>query len=214
MSENICLLIGKKTQNNKNYLKFLDLLSEKMNLDSIAVEIGFDMRLDAVLARAEQLIKLERGTLTDNKIMVRNLQRKVKAQKEQLENKELHMKLLRQKIIQLEEEKQIKALEQDKTIEELSKLQEKLEKMKTKAEKQLTSVKCELHVTERAAKEDKEKAKHLLESLADFRTVISRLLGLNIATVALPDYEIVTRLEGLIHSHQHHCSPCACFKCQ
>lgn len=49
-----------------------------MNLDSIAVEIGFDMRLDAVLARAEQLIKLEKGTLTDNKIMVRNLQRKVR----------------------------------------------------------------------------------------------------------------------------------------
>ncbi|KAM3853579.1 coiled-coil domain-containing protein 170 [Vipera latastei] len=270
----------------QQYLRFLDLLSEKMNLDSIAVEIGFDMRLDAVLARAEQLTKLERGTLTDNKIMVRNLQRKVKAQKEQLENKELHVKLLRQKIVQLEEEKQvctalaverdeanltlrklqkkidrlqnelslaretntdlkvkladtnelkIKALEQDKTIEELSKSQEKLEKMKTKAEKQLTSFQCELHVRERAAKEDKEKAKHLLESvtteaialkstleevmkrekqLADFRTVISRLLGLDIATVALPDYEIVTRLEGLIHSHQHHCSPCACFKCQ
>lgn len=60
---------------------------------------------------------------------------------------------------------QIKALEQDKTIEELSKSQEKLEKMKTKAEKQLTSFQCELHVRERAAKEDKEKAKHLLESV-------------------------------------------------
>ncbi|XP_070589820.1 coiled-coil domain-containing protein 170 isoform X2 [Erythrolamprus reginae] len=270
----------------QQYLKFLDQLSEKMNLDRIAVEVGFDMRLDAVLARAEQLIKLERDTLTDNKIMLRNLQRKVKAQKEQLENKELHVKLLRQKIVQLEEEKQvrtalaverdeanltlrklqkkidrlqnelslarethtdlkvkladtnelkIKALEQDKTIEELSKSQEKLEKMKTKAEKQLTSVQSELHVREREAKEDKEKAKHLLESvtteatalkstleevmkrekqLADFRRVISCMLGLNIATVALPDYEIVTRLEGLIHSQQHHCSPCACFKCQ
>ncbi|XP_026536114.1 coiled-coil domain-containing protein 170 [Notechis scutatus] len=268
------------------YLKFLDQLSEKMNLDRIAVEVGFDMRLDAVLARAEQLIKLEGDTLTDNKIMVRNLQRKVKTQKEQLENKELHVKLLRQKIVHLEEEKQvrtalaverdeanltlrklqkktdrlqnelslaretntdlkvkladtnelkIKALEQDKTIEELSKSQEKLEKMKTKVEKQLTCVQSELHVREREAKENKEKAKHLLESvtteatalkstleevmkrekqLADFRRVISRMLGLNIDTVALPDYEIVTRLEGLIHSHQHLCSPCACFKCQ
>ncbi|XP_026560800.1 coiled-coil domain-containing protein 170 [Pseudonaja textilis] len=270
----------------QQYLKFLDQLSEKMNLDRIAVEVGFDMRLDAVLARAEQLIKLERDTLTDNKIMVRNLQRKVKTQKEQLENKELHVKLLRQKIVHLEEEKQvrtalaverdeanltlrklqkktdrlqnelslaretntdlkvkladtnelkIKALEQDKTIEELSKSQEKLEKMKTKVEKQLTCVQSELHVREREAKENKEKAKHLLESvtteatalkstleevmkrekqLADFRRVISRMLGLNIDTVALPDYEIVTRLEGLIHSHQHLCSPCACFKCQ
>uniref|UniRef100_A0A8C6V658 Coiled-coil domain containing 170 n=1 Tax=Naja naja TaxID=35670 RepID=A0A8C6V658_NAJNA len=259
----------------QQYLKFLDQLSEKMNLDRIAVEVGFDMRLDAVLARAEQLIKLERDTLTDNKIMVRNLQRKVKTQKEQLENKELHVKLLQvrtalaverdeanltlrklqKKTDRLQNELslaretntdlkvkladtnelKIKALEQDKTIEELSKSQEKLEKMKTKAEKQLTSVQSELHVREREAKENKEKAKHLLESvtteatalkstleevmkrekqLADFRRVISRMLGLNISTVALPDYEIVTRLEGLIHSHQHLCSPCTCFKCQ
>ncbi|KAG8123717.1 hypothetical protein E2320_019397 [Naja naja] len=159
--------------------------------------------------------------------MVRNLQRKVKTQKEQLENKELHVKLLRQKIVQLEEEKQvrtalaverdeanltlrklqkktdrlqnelslaretntdlkvkladtnelkIKALEQDKTIEELSKSQEKLEKMKTKAEKQLTSVQSELHVREREAKENKEKAKHLLESVTTEATALKSTL--------------------------------------
>nr|XP_034964641.1 coiled-coil domain-containing protein 170 isoform X4 [Zootoca vivipara] len=268
----------------QKYLKFLDQLSEKMNLDRMAADIGFDMRLDAVLARADQLIKLEGDTLTENKIMARNLQRKLRTQKEQLDSKELHMKLLRQKIAQLEEEKQvrtalaverddanlmvrklqkkldrlqnelvlaretntdlkakladtnelkIRTLEQDRTIEDLSKSQEKLEKMKTKAEKQLTSVKSELHDVEREAKEDKEKAKSRLESvtselgtlkstlqavmkrekqLADFREVVSRMLGLNIATIALPDYEIITRLEGLIHSHPHHFVPCVCFK--
>ncbi|XP_015281646.1 PREDICTED: coiled-coil domain-containing protein 170 [Gekko japonicus] len=268
----------------QKYLKFLDQLSEKMNLDRVAADIGFDMRLDAVLARTEQLIRLEGDTLTENKIMARNLQRKLKIQKEKLDSKELHVKLLHQKIIQLEEEKQvrtalaverdeanltvrklqkklerlqqelvlaretntdlktkladanelkIRTLEQDKTIDDLSKSQEKLEKIKTKTEKQLIAVKSELHVVEREAKEDKERAKNILESvtsesktlkttleevmkrerqLSDFREVVSQMLGLNIATVALPDYEIITRLEGLIHSHQHHFVPCVCLK--
>ncbi|XP_042302835.1 coiled-coil domain-containing protein 170 isoform X2 [Sceloporus undulatus] len=211
----------------QKYLKFLDQLSEKMNIDKMAADIGFDMRLDAVLARVEQLIKLEGDKLTENKIIARNLQRKLKTQKEQLENKELHMKLLRQKIVQLEEEKQvrtalaverdeanltirklqkkvdrlqnelalareantdlkvkladtnelkIRTLEQDKTIEDLSKSQEKLEKMKVKAESQLTSVKSELHVVEREAKEDKEKAKNMLESVTSELTMLKSAL--------------------------------------
>ncbi|XP_066478852.1 coiled-coil domain-containing protein 170 [Tiliqua scincoides] len=268
----------------QKYIKFLEQLSEMMNLDSMAADIGFDMRLDAVLARAKQLTKLEGHALTENKILARNLQRKLKTQKEKLDTNELHMNLLRQKIVQLEEEKQvrtalaverdeanltvrklqkkverlqnelalaretntdlrvkladtnelkIKTLEQDRTIEDLSKSQEKLEKMKMKAEKQLTAIQSELHVVEREAKEDKEKTRSLLESvssesktlkstleevmkrerqLSDFREVISQMLGLNIATVALPDYEIITRLEGLIHSHQHHFVPCVCLK--
>ncbi|XP_062833402.1 coiled-coil domain-containing protein 170 isoform X4 [Anolis carolinensis] len=268
----------------QKYLKFLDQLSEKMNLDKMAADIGFDMRLDAVLARVEQLVKLEGDTLIENKIIARNLQRKLKTQKEQFDNKELQLKLLRQKIAQLEEEKhvrtalavekdeanltvrklqkklerlqnelvlaretntelkvkladtnelKIKTLEQDKTIEDLSKSQENLEKLKAKAERQLTSVKSELHVVERDAKEDKEKAKNMLESvmnelttlksaleevmkrkeqLSNFREVVSHMLGLNIATVTLPDYEITTRLEELIHAHQHHFVPCVCFK--
>lgn len=48
--------------------------------------------------------------------------------------------------------------------------------------------------------------------LADFREVVSQMLGLNIASLALPDYEIITRLDGLIHSHQHHFFPCVCLR--
>lgn len=59
------------------YLQFLDQLSEKMNVVRVAADIGFDMRLDTILARVEQLIKLEGDTLTENKIIARNLQRKV-----------------------------------------------------------------------------------------------------------------------------------------
>uniref|UniRef100_A0ABM5G160 Coiled-coil domain-containing protein 170 isoform X6 n=1 Tax=Pogona vitticeps TaxID=103695 RepID=A0ABM5G160_9SAUR len=211
----------------EKYLKFLDQLSEKMNVVRVAADIGFDMRLDTILARVEQLVKLEGDMLTENKIIARNLQRKLKAQKEQLENKELQIKLLHQKIVQLEEEKhvrtalaverdeanltvrklqkkvdrlqnelslaretntdlkvkladtnelKIRTLEQDKTIEGLSKSQEKLEKMKAKAEKQLSSVKSELHVLEHEAKENKEKAKNMLGSVtSELNTVKSAL---------------------------------------
>ncbi|NXT83508.1 CC170 protein, partial [Zapornia atra] len=274
---------GLKLEKQK-YLKFLEQLNEKMKLDSLAAEIGFDMSADAILARVEQLVKLEGDAVIENKTMAYSLRRKLKTQKEKLESRELHMNLLRQKITQLEEEKQvrtalaverdeanltvrklhkmierlqkqldlaretntdlkaklsetnelkIKTLEQNRTIEELSKSQSKLERMKEKAEKQLTSVKSELLLTERKATEDKDKTKSMLEAvtnevkvlktslaelakrerqLADFREVVSRMLGLNIASLALPDYEILTRLEALVHSHQHLCFPCLCLK--
>ncbi|KFV19118.1 Coiled-coil domain-containing protein 170, partial [Tauraco erythrolophus] len=272
---------GLKLEKEK-YLKFLEQLNEKMKLDSLAADVGFDMNMDVILARVEQLVKLEGDAVMENKTMAYSLRRKLKNQKEKLESKELHMNLLRQKITQLEEEKQvrtalamerdaanvaarklhkmterlqkqldlaretntdlkaklsetnelkIKTLEQNRTIEELSKSQGKLERMKEKAETQLTSVKSELLLKERKAAEDKEKTKNMLEAvtsemkvlkttlaelakrerqLADFREVVSRMLGLNIASLALPDYEIITRLEGLIHFHQHHCFPCVC----
>ncbi|NXM76756.1 CC170 protein, partial [Serilophus lunatus] len=274
---------GLKLEKQK-YLKFMEQLNEKMKLDSLAAEVGFDMNMDVILARVEQLVKLEVDAVIENKTVAYSLRRKLKTQKEKLESKELHMSLLRQKITQLEEEKQvrtalaverdeanlavrklhkmierlqkqldlaremntdlkaklsetselkIKILEQNKTIEELSKSQDKLERMKEKAEKQLTSVKSELLLKERKATEDREKTQNVLEAvtvemkvlkttlaelskregqLADFREVVSRMLGLNIATLALPDYEIITRLDDLIHSHQHHCFPCVCLK--
>ncbi|XP_014650949.1 PREDICTED: coiled-coil domain-containing protein 170, partial [Ceratotherium simum simum] len=268
----------------QKYLKFLDQLSEKMKLDQMTAELGFDMRLDVVLARMEQLVRLESNAVIENKTIAHNLQRKLKTQKERLESKELHMSLLRQKIAQLEEERQvrtalaverdeanltvrklqkkvqrlqmdlslcresntelkakladtselkIKALEQTKAIEDLSKSRDKLEKMKEKAEKKLMSVKSELDTTEHEAKEDKERARNMIEvvtsemktlkkslaeaekrekQLVDFREVVSQMLGLNMTNLTLPDYEIIKCLERLIHSHQHHFVTCACLK--
>ncbi|KAM4679660.1 coiled-coil domain-containing protein 170-like [Amazona ochrocephala] len=274
---------GLKLEKQK-YLKFLEQLNEKMKLDSLAAEVGFDMNVDAILARVEQLVKLEGDAVIENKTIAYSLRRKLKTQKEKLESKELHVNILRQKITQLEEEKKvrtaiaverdeanltvrklhkmieklqkqldlaremntdlkaklsetnelkIKTLEQNRTIEELNKSQGKLQRMKEKAEKQLTSLKSELLLKEHRATEDKEKTKNMLEAvtsemkvlkttlaelakrerqLADFREVVSQMLGLNIASLALPDYEIITRLEGLIHSHQHHYFSCVCHK--
>nr|XP_054110498.1 coiled-coil domain-containing protein 170 isoform X3 [Callithrix jacchus] len=198
----------------QKYLKFLDQLSETMKLDQMAAELGFDMRLDVVLARTEQLIRLESNAVIENKTIAHNLQRKLKTQKERLESKELHMSLLRQKIAQLEEERQartalvverdsanltirnlqkkvermqkelstcrdlntklkakladtnelkIKTLEQTRAIEDLNKSREQLEKMKEKAEKKLMSVKSELDATEHEAKENKERARNMIE---------------------------------------------------
>nr|XP_035928857.1 coiled-coil domain-containing protein 170 isoform X3 [Halichoerus grypus] len=265
----------------QKYLKFLDQLSEKMKLDQMAAELGFDMRLDVVLARTEQLVRLESNAVIENKTIAHNLQRKLRTQKERLESKELHMGLLRQKIAQLEEEKQvrsalaverdeanltlrklqkrverlqkelsacreantelkaklaelqIKTLEQTKATEDLNKSRDKLEKMKEKAEKKLMSVKSELDTAEHEAQEDKERARNMMEvvtsemktlkkcleeaetrekQLVDFREVVSQMLGLNVTSLALPDYEIIKCLERLIHSHQHHFVTCACLK--
>ncbi|XP_060061105.1 coiled-coil domain-containing protein 170 [Erinaceus europaeus] len=116
----------------QKYLKFLDQLSEKMKLDQMAAELGFDMRLDMVLARTEQLVRLESNVVIENKTITHNLQRKLKLQRERLESKELHMNLLRQKIAQLEQEKQMRthlAVERDEANLSTRKLQKKVERL-------------------------------------------------------------------------------------
>ncbi|MGH0151118.1 UNVERIFIED_CONTAM: hypothetical protein FKN15_037788 [Acipenser sinensis] len=266
----------------QNYMRFLDELSEKMKLDRVVRDLGFDMRLDAIQSRAEQLVKLESNAVVENKTLAHNLNRKLKTQKEQLESKELHMELLRKKIAQLEEEKRsrtalaverdeanltvrklqkkverlqkelgatrlfntdlksklsdtnelkIKTLEQNKTIEEMNKSLDKVEKVKVKMEKRLTSVKSALDFTEHEAKEERQRTHSLLEAvtselatlkhtmgelakrerqLVDFRQVVSRMLGLNVSTLALPDYEIIKRLEKLIQGQHSHGVACLC----
>ncbi|XP_056419335.1 coiled-coil domain-containing protein 170 [Hyla sarda] len=265
----------------QKYMKFLEQLSDKMKLEIITADVGFDMRLDAILARADQLVKLESDAVIGNKTLAHSLQRKLKAQKEKFDSKELHMELLRKKIAQLEEEKQvrtalaverdeanltvrrlqkkmerlqkelsaaqesvtelksrlsetnelkIKTLEQHKTIEQLRKSLEDLERVKSKTHKKLISIKSELDYTEQEAKDEKDKATNYIEvitselktlkttleevskrekQLVDFREVISRMLGLNVNALALPDYEIIKRLEGLLHTHHHHVLSCA-----
>lgn len=48
-----------------------------MKLDQMAAELGSDMRLDVVLARVEQLVRLESNAVLENKTIAHNLQRKV-----------------------------------------------------------------------------------------------------------------------------------------
>lgn len=43
----------------------------------VAADLGFDMRVDVVLARIEQLVHLESNAVIENKTIAHNLQRKV-----------------------------------------------------------------------------------------------------------------------------------------
>ncbi|XP_036011338.1 coiled-coil domain-containing protein 170 isoform X1 [Mus musculus] len=272
----------------QKYLKFLDQLTEKMKLGHVAADLGFDVCLDVVLARIEQLVRLESNAVIENKTMAHNLQRKLKTQKERLESKEVHMNLLRQKIAQLQQEKEarsalaverdeahlamrklekklermqkelsacqehntelkakladtnelkIKTLEQTKAIEDLNQSRDELEKMKENAEKKLMLVMSELENTEQEARAHQERSRAMIElaslelktlrksldeaerrgmQLADFREVVSSMLGLNMTSHDPPDYEIIKCLERLLHSHRHHHHhhfvPCACLQ--
>ncbi|XP_078413709.1 coiled-coil domain-containing protein 170 [Cetorhinus maximus] len=267
------VLYDSLSQDKQKYLKFLEDIAEKMKLERMTAEIGFNMQLDAILARADQLVKMENEAIIENKTLTYNLKRKLKAQKEKLVSKELHMDMLRRKITQLDVEKQtqtalaverdeanltvrklqkkveclekelhkahtssmdlkvklsdthelkIKTLEQSKTIEDLNKSMKKLEKLKETAIGKLNSTKSELDFTEFEAKEEKDRARNILEAvgselktlkqtleemgkrerqLLDFREVVSRILGLNVTALALPDYEIIKRLEKLAQAH-------------
>ncbi|XP_017445376.1 coiled-coil domain-containing protein 170 isoform X3 [Rattus norvegicus] len=238
-----------------------------------------------------QLSHLE-GELLSGDVVRDNLnleKQKLKTQKERLESKEVHMNLLRQKITQLQQEKEarsalamerdeahlsvrklekkvermqkelsscqeyntelkakladtselkIKTLEQTKAIEDLNQSRGELEKMKENAEKKLMLVMSELETTVQEAQANQERTRAMIElasselrilkksldeaerreqQLADFREVVSSMLGLNVTSLALPDYEIIKCLERLIHSHHHHHHhhhfvPCACLK--
>ena len=69
-----------------------------MKMDPITADLGLDGAADAILVRADQLVKLEADNLVDRKTHIYNLQRKIKSLKEQLESKDLHMDLLRKKV--------------------------------------------------------------------------------------------------------------------
>eukprot|EP00061_Rhincodon_typus_P006336 g26880.t1 len=60
---------------------------------------------------------------------------------------------------------QIKTLEQSKTIDELNKSMKKLEKLKETAVEKLNTTKSELDLTELEAKEEKERARNILEAV-------------------------------------------------
>ena len=85
------------------YMAFFEKVAAVMKLETIALDLGFDLNGDAIIARAEQLVRNEGDGLADKTTHVYSLQRKLKTMKQQLESKDLHLDLLRKKITQLEE---------------------------------------------------------------------------------------------------------------
>uniref|UniRef100_W5JYW1 Coiled-coil domain containing 170 n=1 Tax=Astyanax mexicanus TaxID=7994 RepID=W5JYW1_ASTMX len=116
----------------KSSTAFLEKLSEKMKIEHIATDLGFDMRLEAILARADQLTRQEGTALVENKTLVYSLRKKVKEQKVMLESKDLHMDLLRRKVAQLDEDKRSRsalAVEREDVTLTNRKLQKKVERL-------------------------------------------------------------------------------------
>ncbi|XP_061406019.1 coiled-coil domain-containing protein 170-like isoform X2 [Lethenteron reissneri] len=258
----------------QKYMRFLEDLGRRLKVEELGVDVGLDLQLEAMLARADHLAKLECDSTADGKTLLYSLQRKVKAQKEKLQSKELHLEMLRKKVSQLEEERgtrtalaverddanaalhklhrrserlqqqldaartantelkaqladahglKIQTLEQNKTIAEMGRSIDRLEKVKDKASRKVASLRGQLDMTAEGAQEEMERTRVLLEAttgelrtvkraleevarrekqLLDFREVVGRTLGLDVASLAVPDYEVVARLERLVRA-QH-----------
>lgn len=264
-----------KTDKGK-YLRALQRLGEKMKMDRISIDLGLDMTIDALISRAEQLVKLEQDTIVDKSTHIYNLQRKVKSLKEQLESKDLHLDLLRKKMTSLEEkllgkteiqkerdteifrirklekliekfkiqitdlkhentnlkaqllgssEIQMRTMEQRKEIEELVAQVEELENVRKKQSHKIKHLKDEVEMSSQQNQEKRLVSDNAVQALSselrtsknalnaiqnrekqllDFRNVVARMLGLDINTLAVPDYEIISRLEKLIQAHHTH----------
>ncbi|KAK7142748.1 hypothetical protein R3I94_012181 [Phoxinus phoxinus] len=119
-------------QDKQHYLRFVEQLSEKLKVDHVAADLGFDMRLEAILTRAQQLTRQEGTALLESRTHIYSLQRKFKEQKERSGSKELHLELLRRKVVQLEEEKRSRsalAVEKDDAALACKKLQKRVDRL-------------------------------------------------------------------------------------
>ena len=85
------------------FVHFLEHLGSIMKIESGATEMGFELNPDVLLQRAAQLMKMENDSINDQRTSVCHLQRKIKQMKEQMENKDMHLDLLKKKVAALEE---------------------------------------------------------------------------------------------------------------
>lgn len=119
-------------------------------MDRMANDLGLDMTADALVSRAEQLVRHEASALSDKSTHVYNLQRKVKSLKEQIDSKELHNDLLRKKIANLEERMHGKTeieRERDSESFRVKKLEKLVEKYKMQVQdgrQECTNLKAQL----------------------------------------------------------------------
>ncbi|XP_047197574.1 coiled-coil domain-containing protein 170 isoform X2 [Hippoglossus stenolepis] len=171
----------------QHYEQFLEQLSETLMVDSIALDLGFDMRLKLLLSRAEQLVKKEGSALVESKSLTYSLQRKLKSQKDQLESKGLHIQLLRKKVSEQEEERRCRsALAVQRDDAHLERLQKKLERLQsdlrvtkqsnTELKAQLSHTnELKLKVTEQS--ETMQEQKKRLERLVEVKAKVEKKLG-------------------------------------
>ena len=79
-------------------MEFLQKMASAMKVDSMSLDLGYDMNGDVLLARAEQLMRGEVDLVAEKGSQLYTLQRRVKTLKQQLESKDLHLDLMRKKV--------------------------------------------------------------------------------------------------------------------
>ncbi|KAM4690492.1 coiled-coil domain-containing protein 170-like [Rhinophrynus dorsalis] len=256
----------------KKLKKFLQQMAEKLNVNQDISSESLSSQYDMLLSKVEELSTGHRGSTTENKTLIYNLQKKLTSQAEKIELKSSKIEQLEKQIKRLEKEreqqlflsaensesltaqklqKKVEKLQgqlsdmkianqnltaqlvdmsdlkertnqQKKTIEELSRSLEKLEKIKDKAAKKVVSLKSELDYSEHESRGDKARCQHMVDAVTnelhtakraleevarrekqhvDFRETITRMMGFNINTLAVPDHEIFTQLKRILHTH-------------
>lgn len=124
-------------------MRCLENLASIMKMENISEDVGLDSTIDALTARAEQLVKLEANTLVERSTQIYGQQRKLKGLREQLQSKDLHLDLLRKKITSLEERIHGRTeLEKERDAESMK--VRKMEKVSEKYKMQLKEAKAEI----------------------------------------------------------------------
>jgi len=152
------------------YLHFMHELSNILGCTELGNSLGLDLStMDMLLERAKQLSKGETNVLANKSSNLYILQRKVKDLKESLKNEDMHIDLLRQKLVKVDEQNITKEnlyIDRDDAVKTAQKLEkrvfrlenqlgtEKTENLRLKAE--VASVR-ELQIENQALKADLDK---------------------------------------------------------
>ncbi|CAL7934683.1 unnamed protein product [Xylocopa violacea] len=128
-----CQLSKESLRRDKETLaRFLDRLGKAMEMDEISTEMGLDLQTESLLARAEQLARLETDKLADKTSVVYQLQRRVRTLREQLQRRDLHLDLLRRKLSLQENNVRMKSLlenERDEANVRAKKLSKQIDRL-------------------------------------------------------------------------------------
>ena len=167
-------------QDKAKFLHFLERLASIMKIENVSHELGYELNPDVILTRAEQLMKLEKDSIIDQKTSIYSLQRKIKQLKEQMENKDLHLDLLRKKVISLEEGRAAKtdlereiddhvmlARKMKVKVDHLTQQVSELKHENTQLKAQITDIQI---LKNRLVEQDKE-IRRLLEDLDKLQTI-------------------------------------------
>ncbi|KAE8586933.1 hypothetical protein XENTR_v10021807 [Xenopus tropicalis] len=201
-----------------NLQKKITSQAEKIELKSTKIE-QLEKKIKQLEKEKEQQLLLSAensGSLTAQK-----LQKKVERLQGQLSEMKITTQTLTAQLVDMSDLKE-RNMQQKKTIEELSRALEKLEKIKEKAAKKVVSLKTELDYSEHEFRGDKERCQHMVEAVTNelhtakraleevakrekqlvyFREAITRMMGFNLNTLAVPDHEIFDQLKRVLRTH-------------